>query len=111
MRGLGKEKKMNNSPKSPLELAVARIKAYAFAERGWSRRELSRRAGVSDTVLMHVHKPGWNPTLSVLQKLEETVPDSFVYPPVSAASVASTSTTEKEQNHDERSPERYSEHE
>lgn len=91
---------MKNTPKSPLELAVARIKAYAFAECGWSRRELSRRAGVSDTVLMDIHKPEWNPTLSTLQKLEETVPDSFVYPPVSAASVASPSTTEKE-NHDE----------
>lgn len=61
-----------------IQTAINRIKYYAFAEKGWSKNQLAKAAGVSFSAVETINDPEtWNPTLKVLRSLEAVVPSSF----------------------------------
>jgi hypothetical protein len=58
------------------QTAIRRIKAYA-ALQGWSKGQLSVRAGFKDTTLRKLDHPNWNPTLRVIESIEAIIPADF----------------------------------
>lgn len=60
-----------------VDRAISRIRAYA-AVRGWRKSRLAAEAGLPDTTLRHFGRPDWNPTLSVLRRLEAVIPSDFM---------------------------------
>ena len=54
-----------------------RLRIYAFAVRGWSKKELAEKADVAEICLRHIHDDNWNPTLETLRKLEKVIPDDW----------------------------------
>lgn len=46
----------------------------------WSNRRLAAEAGLRDTVLRNIDKPGWNPTAETLKRLEAVIPQGAESP-------------------------------
>lgn len=57
-----------------IEAAIQRIRIYAFAVRGWTKKELAQRASVAENTLRHIHDPAWNATLDTVRALEAVIP-------------------------------------
>ena len=57
-----------------IKSAVKRIKVYAFAVSGMSRRQLAITAGIRPGATRFIHDETWNPTLSTLIALEAIIP-------------------------------------
>lgn len=83
-----------------IEAAINRIKYYVFAEKGWTKNELAKAAGVPFNVVAKIHETTWNPTLEKLKALEAVVPKSFSLAQLTTESMNQTQM--KEPNHDER---------
>lgn len=64
-----------------IELSIQRIRSYAKAK-GWPPSRLAKEAGMGNTTLRNFHNPDWNPTASILKRLEGVIPDGFM-PPLS----------------------------
>jgi hypothetical protein len=63
---------------SPLDVTIARIRAYALAM-GWTRGALAKKAGLrSHNTLRKFDDPDWSPSVKTLRKLEALVPAEFI---------------------------------
>lgn len=63
---------MNN-----IDTAINRIRAYAKAE-GIKKTALAKAAGLGDTTLRYLDSDDWNPTINIVRKIEEIIPEDFV---------------------------------
>lgn len=62
-----------------LEMALQRIRVYAFAVQGWTKKELADRADVSENTLRHIHDSDWNTSLDTIRRLESVIPEDWEF--------------------------------
>lgn len=60
------------SDETTIQKLKGRIRAY-IAREGISKREMARRAGVSEVVVRGVDKPHWNPTSDNLDRIDKAM--------------------------------------
>lgn len=58
------------------DLAIECVRRFA-AESGMGPKEISERAGISESALRHMHVSDWSPSTRTLKKLEALVPEDF----------------------------------
>jgi hypothetical protein len=63
-----------------IDAAIIRIRAFAQAN-AWGKCRLAVEAGINITTLRNFDKPGWNPTVETLRKIEAIIPADFECPP------------------------------
>lgn len=76
-----------------IETAIQRIRVYAFGVRGWTKKEVARRAKVSENSLRHIHEKNWDVSLRTLRKLERVIPADWQF--AEQPKLFSTQTKEK----------------
>lgn len=62
-----------------IDHVVQRIRVYAFAVKGWTKKELASQAKISENSLRNIHDPKWNVSLDTLRDLESVIPDDFAF--------------------------------
>jgi hypothetical protein len=68
---------MDASPVTPVTQAVARVRAWLFANERPTWRTLAVAAGVDEKTLRLAARDSWNPTANTLQKLEALIPPDW----------------------------------
>lgn len=59
-----------------IDKAIERVRAYRRAK-GWPKLKFANMAGVRESTIRQMDRPGWNPKVETLRRLESIIPQGY----------------------------------